>query len=121
MCICFRFSGRLPPLVVHCFTGSHEEAIAYIERGFFIGFTGTLCKHERGAVLREILRSGTVPLERIMIETDAPWMGFVKGRRESEPMDVNGVADKLAECLEVDVETVRSTTTATAFNFFRLS
>ena len=64
----------LPNIVIHCFTGTLEEAKAYIERGFYIGFTGTICKKERGAHLRKILPH--LPLEKLMVETDAPWMGF---------------------------------------------
>ena len=55
--------GSLPPIVVHCFTGTKEEAIEYIQRGYYIGFTGAICKKERGAPLREMLPS--IPLERI--------------------------------------------------------
>lgn len=52
----------LPPIVVHCFTGMEEEAMEYIERGYYIGFTGTICKKERGAPLRAMLPS--IPLRR---------------------------------------------------------
>lgn len=113
-----RFAGRLPPLVVHCFTGTAAEAAAYLQRGFYLGFTGTVCKRERGRHLRELLPS--VPLHRIMLETDAPFMGFLKTRRESEPMDVVLVAEEVAKVLGVDVSVVRSTTTSTAINFFKL-
>ena len=109
----------LPPLVVHCFTGTYAEAQAYLDRGFFLGFTGTICKHQRGAHLRELLSS--VPLNRIMIETDAPWMGFVKGRRISEPSDVNLVAEAVAIAKGLSIEEVRRETTLSANQFFRLS
>ena len=46
---------QLPPIVVHCFTGTSDEAAEYIQRGYYIGFTGTICKKERGAPLRDIL------------------------------------------------------------------
>ena len=48
---------------------------------------------ERGAPLRALLPK--VPLDRMMLETDAPWMGFVKSRRTSEPSDVVLVAKKV--------------------------
>ena len=92
--------------------------LAYVVRGFFIGFTGTICKKERGAPLRALLPH--LPLDRIMIETDAPYMGFVKGRRRSEPADVVGVAEKLAETLGVSLASVAAQTTASARSFFRL-
>lgn len=112
---------RLPPLVVHCFTGGREEALEYIARGFYIGFTGTICKHQRGEKLREMIASGDVPLHRIMLETDAPYMGFVKTRRNSEPGDVALVAEMVAKLKGVTVEEVRRVTAATTQAFFGLN
>ncbi|KAL9189516.1 hypothetical protein ACHAXT_009191 [Thalassiosira profunda] len=109
---------ELPPIVVHCFTGEKEEALEYVRRGYYVGFTGTICKKERGAPLRELLPS--LPLERILVETDAPFMGFKKGRRSSEPADCVDVARRLAETVGVPFETVCETTTANARRFFRI-
>lgn len=115
---CVYMSGRLPPLVVHCFTGTAAEAAEYIRRGYYIGFTGTVCKKERGAPLRALLPR--IPLDRIMIETDAPYMGFLKTRRSSEPADVVLVAAEIARCLSTDTSAVREATTRNATRFFRL-
>ncbi len=113
--------GSLPPIVVHCFTGTKEEAIEYIQRGYYIGFTGTICKKERGAPLREMLPS--IPLERIMVETDAPFMGFKRGRKSSEPADCIEVARKVAETIDLNLtfSTVCNATTTNAMEFFRMS
>ena len=92
-------SELLPPIVVHCFTGNKEEVMEYIRRGYYIGFTGTICKKERGAPLRKLLPS--IPLEKVMVETDAPFMGFQKGRRGSEPADCTEVARKVSEVMEL--------------------
>jgi TatD DNase family protein len=108
----------LPPIVVHCFTGTKEEANEYIQRGCYVGFTGTICKKERGGPLREMLPS--IPLERIMVETDAPFMGFKKGRKSSEPADCIDVARKLAETINVPFSTVCDATTTNALEFFQL-
>jgi TatD DNase family protein len=78
------------PAVVHCFTGTAEEAQKYVEMGFYlgwhciqnessfssliIGFTGVICNIERGRTLREILKSKAIPLDKLLIETDAPFM-----------------------------------------------
>lgn len=119
MAIFDEFKGlSLPPVVVHCFTGTLQEAKAYIDRGFFIGFTGTICKKQRGAPLRQILPH--LPLERLMIETDAPWMGFLKTRRTSEPADVVLVAEELARAICIPPDEVKRVTTKTAKAFFRL-
>jgi len=114
------FGDELPPVVVHCFTGTREEAMAYIDRGYYLGFTGFICKHERGREVREFLSE--IPLERIMIETDAPFMGFVKGKqRHSEPAHVVGVAKKIAEVHKnVSLEEVCRTTTRNVIQFFGL-
>ena len=113
------FQGRkLPDIVVHCFTGNLAEVQAYLKRGFYIGFTGTFCKKERGKDLRELLP--TVPLDRIMIETDAPFMGFVKGRRNSCPADCILVAKRLSEVIGVPEEEIKRVTSATSRRVFRL-
>ena len=111
----------LPPIVIHCFTGSREEAMVYLERGFYIGLTGTLCKKERGASLRELVASPDFPLERLMLETDAPYMGFVKSRRSSEPADVALIAETVAKLKSMDVCDVRRIVTETTVDFFRLN
>lgn len=108
---------QLPPIIVHCFTGTETEALAYIERGYYIGFTGTICKKDRGAPLRALLPK--IPLDRMMLETDAPFMGFQKGKRKSSvPADCVDVAKQVATTLEVPFETVCETTTHTAQTFF---
>ena len=113
-----KYREQLPPVVIHCFTGTAEEAAAYIDMGFYLGFTGTICKHERGKLLREMLPN--IPLYKIMLETDTPFMGFVKGRRQSEPRDVVGIASKIAEVLNIDFETVCKVTTENSKTFFRI-
>jgi TatD family hydrolase len=109
---------ELPPIVVHCFTGTKVEAMEYIQRGYYIGFTGTICKKDRGAPLRELLPQ--IPLDKIMVETDTPFMGFKKGRRSSEPADCVDVARKLAETMDKSFPTICDTTTASAIEFFGL-
>ena len=107
---------QLPPIVIHCFTGTKDEALEYIHRGYYIGFTGTICKKQRGAPLRELLPS--LPLDKIMVETDAPFMGFKKKRKSSEPTDCIDVAKTLAETVGVSHSTVCDTTTANDLGFF---
>lgn len=64
---------RLPPAVVHCFTGSAAEAAWYISQGLYLGFAGTVCMGSRGRHLREEVLP-LVPLDRLLLETDAPFM-----------------------------------------------
>ncbi|NNL11914.1 MAG: hydrolase TatD, partial [Pseudomonadales bacterium] len=58
--------------VVHCFTGNRQALHAYLELGMHIGITGWICDKKRGRRLRTIVRD--IPLERFMIETDAPYL-----------------------------------------------
>ena len=111
--------AELPPLVVHCFTGNEKEAVEYVRRGYYIGFTGTICKAQRGAHLRDLIPK--LPLESLMVETDAPFMGFRKGKKRfSEPADVVDIARKLAESRRNTFETLCRVTTKTAREFFRI-
>ena len=64
--------SSLPEGVVHCFTGQLKEAKTYLEMGYYIGFTGAITDVRRFAALEEVVRY--VPLDRMLIETDAPFM-----------------------------------------------
>lgn len=124
-----RFGDAFPPAVVHCFTGSERELRAYVARGFYIGVTGFVCRKELGAPLREMLQ--LVPLQRLVIETDAPYMGFPKCRLR-EPSDTKKqypnvpsalplVAEAVAAALGVSAQEVATATRANARRFLRLS
>jgi Tat protein secretion system quality control protein TatD with DNase activity len=62
------------PCVVHCFTGTTAELKEYVSRGFYIGLTGFVMHRLESSVLREWMH--TIPEDRLLIETDAPYMGF---------------------------------------------
>jgi TatD DNase family protein len=63
----------LPPVVIHCFTGDADQVKVYLEKGFYIGVNGYLCKDTYGAKLREMIKDGILPLDRIVIQSDAPY------------------------------------------------
>lgn len=89
--------------VVHCFSGSRTELEQYLEYGLYIGITGILTIKARGAELRNLVIR--IPAERILIETDAPYLTPApekKRTRRNEPAFVKTVLMKLAE---VRVET----------------
>ena len=67
--------GELPPIVIHCFTGTVEECRHYISRGYYISISGFVLKKGSEEV-QQCLREGIIPLDKLMIETDAPYMGF---------------------------------------------
>ena len=125
-----RFEGRLPPVLIHCFTGTEAEAAKYVELGFFVGVTGFVCKRERGRELRELLKKGAVPLARLVLETDSPFMipplpsrgyaGLDQRSRDNEPCTLPLVAKAVAELYGVSEIEVAERTTANAVGLFRL-
>ena len=72
--------SKLPPTVIHCFTGSEEELKGYIEAGFYIGITGWICDQKRGGDLRALVKQ--IPLDKLLVETDAPFL-----RPQNAPLD----------------------------------
>jgi len=70
-------------VIIHCFTGTKAECIAYIERGYSISISGYILKasNDNCAEVVSCLEDGVIPLDKLMIETDAPYMGF-EGCRE---------------------------------------
>jgi TatD DNase family protein len=68
---------RCPPIIIHCFTGTVQECLNYIKRGYYISVSGYILKNGEGPEeVKKCLRDGIIPIERLMIETDAPYMGF---------------------------------------------
>lgn len=119
--------------VIHCFTGTQEEAERYIDLGFYISFTGIITfpgkKHspltkggERGVELtplQNVVRA--LPLESLFIETDAPYLTPVPHRgKRNEPWYVQHVAQKIAELKNITVEEVDRVTTQNAKTLFRI-
>ncbi|HEX2876152.1 MAG TPA: TatD family hydrolase [Polyangiaceae bacterium] len=114
---------RLVGGVVHCFTGDGKELDCYLELGLCIGITGFICDERRGTHLHELVRR--IPADRLMIETDAPFLlprdlRGVSGRR-NEPAFLPHVAASVARCAGRDVAEVRQSTTRVAFELFRLA
>jgi TatD DNase family protein len=107
------------PAVIHCFTGTMEEAIQWIEFGCYISFTGVIT-YKKNDALREVVRA--MPLERIMLETDAPYLAPEGFRGQlCEPKFVRNVAETVAEVKGLSVEEVDRITTENAERFFNLN
>lgn len=113
--------GSISRAVAHCFTGGAEELHAYLDLGLYIGITGWICDERRGAKLQDII--GQIPLDRLMIETDAPYLlprtldPKPKSRR-NEPMYLREVLRIIAMALGHTEDTVAAATTANATRFF---
>lgn len=88
--------------VVHCFSGSWDEAVAFLDMGLQLGFTG-MVTFPRSEELRNIVRR--LPKDRILTETDSPYMAPPPHRgRRCEPAYVKIVADFIAELLGMSQE-----------------
>lgn len=100
--------------VMHCFTESLEVAQAAIEMGFFISFSG-IVTFKNARELQAVAQA--VPMDRLLIETDAPYLAPVPFRgRTNEPAFVPHVAAKLAELQSQSVQMIAETTSS---NFSR--
>lgn len=103
--------------VIHCYPGSLETAKQLVDR-FYLGIGGTLTfKNSKKAV--EVVKD--IPLDRIVIETDCPYLTPepFRGKR-NEPIYVEYVAKKIAEIKEISVEDVTKVTTENAKKLYRI-
>lgn len=115
----FRAQKRLPPGLIHCFSGSVEIAREYVRMGFFISFAGPLT-FKKAPHLWEAAMN--VPLDRLMVETDSPYLAPepLHGRR-NEPANVVWVLRRLAELRGLPEEEMARVTTENARRFYRLA
>lgn len=113
----------LGAIVIHCFTGTHEELLRYLALDLHIGITGWICDERRGTGLYEL--AAEIPADRLMVETDAPWLlprtlATKPKDRRNEPAFLPEVVRVLAAARGEDAEVTARATTATARRFFRL-
>ncbi|MEM8766712.1 MAG: TatD family hydrolase, partial [Pseudomonadota bacterium] len=126
-----RYRSRLSGAVVHCFTGTAQDLKALLDLDCYIGITGWVTEKKRGAGLRDII--GALPLERLLIETDAPFLlprNLPKGwhaehapgisSRRNEPALLSYVAAGVADAMDLSVEAVVEASSANARRLFGL-
>ncbi|KAF7990519.1 hypothetical protein HCN44_000324 [Aphidius gifuensis] len=68
------YRNKLPLLLIHSFIGNADEAKIYIDEGFHLGITGYLCKDKSDSRLRQVLKMENAPLDKILVQTDAPFI-----------------------------------------------
>jgi len=111
--------------VIHCFTGDWEQAKKYLEIGFYLGFNGLIFKMNSDEIIKK------VPLERILIETDCPYLtppaarrsfseGGQKQGERNDPINVKYVAEKIAKVKNLTFDKVAEITTKNAKELFRI-
>ncbi|VAW61350.1 Deoxyribonuclease TatD [hydrothermal vent metagenome] len=122
-----RWRDKLSAGVVHCFTGTLDEAKACLDMALHIGVTGWLCDERRGQSLQQAVEY--IPLESLMIETDAPYLmprdlpANIKNQleeRRNEPLVLPHVCAALAKYKNLDIEEVARQTTQLARDFFAI-
>jgi TatD DNase family protein len=104
--------------VIHCFTGNHDSARAYLDLGFYLSFTG-IVTFKNADALREVVRD--VPLDRVLIETDSPYLTPVPHRgRRNEPAYVRFVAESIAKIKGLPLSEVARVTMENTRSLFRI-
>lgn len=100
--------------VLHCYMGRWSYAEEYLKLGFYIGFTGLITyARDYDKVIKN------TPLDRILIETDAPYLSPTREKR-STPLDVEKIAHKIAEIKQISFSKVAKQTTKNAKELFKL-
>lgn len=105
--------------VMHCFTESLEVAARAMELGFHISFSG-IVTFKNAKELKEVAKA--IPLERMLIETDAPYLAPVPYRGKiNEPAHVRHVAEEIARLRGISTEEIAQTTSANFCRLFKVS
>lgn len=108
--------------VVHCFTGSKETALRYLNLGCYIGITGWICDYKRNSLLLDAIK--VIPVERLLVETDAPYLipKSVSGLSgKNIPNNVKYVVSEIAKLKNIDEEILKSQLLKNTLKFFNLN
>jgi TatD DNase family protein len=105
-------------VVIHCFTGTPDDATAYVAMGCHVSFSGIVTYKTAQPIRDAVTR---VPLDRILIETDCPYLAPVPMRgRRNEPAYVTHTAAVVAQAAGVSLEVMAAATVANTIAVFRL-
>ena len=103
--------------VMHCFTENLEVALAAIEMGFYISFSG-IVTFKNATQIKEVAQK--IPLDRILVETDSPYLAPVPFRgKTNQPAYVKYVAQEVANLRGISLDEVMEATTANFFTLFK--
>ena len=104
--------------VMHCFTGDWETARAAMDLGFYISFSG-IVTFKNAQSLRDVAKR--VPLERMLVETDSPYLAPVPYRgKTNEPAFVRYVAEEIARLRGLELAEIAEQTSRNFFQLFRI-
>ena len=103
--------------VMHCFTGTEEEARAYLDLGFHLGLGGVTTY--KNCAVKDYLCN--IPLDRIVLETDAPYLSPVPHRgQRNEPAFLTATAQKIADIYQKPLEAIAEITTNNVKTIFKI-
>ncbi|HEY9447785.1 MAG TPA: TatD family hydrolase [Burkholderiales bacterium] len=104
--------------VMHCFTESWDVAAAALDLGFYISFSG-IVTFKNASIIREVAQK--VPIERMLVETDAPYLAPVPHRGKlNQPGYVRHTAEAIAQLRDISVDELAAQTSANFFRLFKL-
>ncbi|MFH1575434.1 MAG: TatD family hydrolase [Candidatus Nealsonbacteria bacterium] len=101
--------------VIHCFTGNLEQAKSYLDMGFYLGFNGIIFKFDCDEVIKN------TPPERILLETDCPYLTPPQESGRNEPLYVRYVAERIANLKNLSHEEIENITAQNAKKLFKIS
>ncbi|MEM1367269.1 MAG: TatD family hydrolase [Cyanobacteria bacterium P01_H01_bin.15] len=105
--------------VMHCWSGAAQQTQWFLDFGFYISFSGIITFKNAHTVRAS---ASIVPLERLLVETDCPFLAPVPHRgKRNEPSFVRNVAEHVAELRQVSLESLAQQTTENARRLFRLA
>jgi TatD DNase family protein len=111
-------AGRVIDCVIHCFTGTPDDARAYAALGYYVSFSG-IVTYKTAQPLRDAVP--LVPRERLLIETDCPYLAPIPRRgKRNEPSFLTHTAEVVARCAGMSFEELAAVTTQNACRVFRL-
>lgn len=102
--------------VIHCFTGTWDEAQKYLDLGFYIGINGIIFKFDIDEVIKK------APLDKILVETDCPYLTpTAEGKdKRNEPIFVKHVVQKIADLRGMTFDEIANKTTENAKKLFKI-
>jgi len=100
--------------VIHCFTGNQKQTEEYLKMGLYLGFNGIIFKMDLDKVIKKF------PLDRILLETDCPYLTPPPKVGRNEPVYVKYVAEKISKIKNIEIEELKNITTQNAKRLFKI-
>lgn len=100
--------------VIHCFTGDEEQAKRYLEMGFYLGFNGIIFKLNLDEAIKK------TPLNRILLETDCPYLAPPPMENRNEPLYLKYIAERIAKIKNLEYEEIARITAENSRRLFKI-